>query len=201
VFPEAVEVVAAEAAIAGRPLRIVFEDEARFGRLPVIRSAWAPPGIRPVVAAAVERDFRYVYGAVSPFEGELDWMCAEAMNTENMNTFLLAVSESQSADYILMVLDGASSHTTTELKIPDNMALLTLPPYSPELNPAESIWDHAREKACANQYFARLDHVMECVVDELTRLSESASQVIGMFLRPWIIHTVIPQEAEKWDLS
>ena len=47
----------------GRQVRIMFQDEARFGRLPVIRSAWAPPGVRPNVKAAIEREFRYVYGA------------------------------------------------------------------------------------------------------------------------------------------
>ena len=65
----------------------MFQDEARFGRLPVIRSAWAPAGVRPKVKAVIERQFRYVYGAISPIEGEPDWMDSDAMNTEKYVLF------------------------------------------------------------------------------------------------------------------
>ncbi len=182
--------VAAEAAVAGRQLRIMFQDEARFGRLPVIRSAWAPMGVRPVVKAAIEREFRYVYGAVSPFEGDIDWMVADSMRISNMSLFLCQVSYRYPDDYILMIVDGASSHTSDKLKIPNNMALLQLPPYSPELNPSEGLWDHAREKACANVLFDSLGDVVEAVVDELKLLAASTAQVVNMFLHPWIINAI-----------
>lgn len=182
--------VSAEAAIAGRALKIMFQDEARFGRLPVIRSAWAPPGVRPVVPAAIEREFRYIYGAVSPFDGDVDWLVTEEMNTVNMNRFLQQVSEKYRDDYILMVVDGASSHKGEMLHIPDNMAILCLPPYSPELNPTEHLWDELREKACANTFFHTLDHVVERVVDELEWIARASSKNISMFLWPWIIDSI-----------
>ena len=181
--------VAAEAAIAGRNLKIMFQDEARFGRLPVIRSAWAPPGVRPVVPAAVERQFRYIYGAVSPFDGDVDWLVTEEMNTVNMNLFLRQISEKYCDDYILMVVDGASSHKGEMLKVPNNMAILGLPPYSPELNPAEHLWDELREKVCANAFFHTLDQVVMCVVDELEWIARATSKNISMFLWPWIINS------------
>lgn len=179
--------VAAEAASVGIPVRIMFQDEARFGRLPVIRTAWAPPGVRPVVKAALEREFRYVFGAVSPFEGDLDWMVAESTKTANMNMFLAQVRERYPRDYILMVVDGASSHTAAALKVPDNMALLRLPPYSPELNPAEGIWKHLRHRACANVLFETLDDVIDAAVRALTELARYPHRVANMFLHPWII--------------
>jgi len=167
----------------------MFQDEARFGRLHVIRAAWAPPGVRPVVKAAIEREFRYIYAAVSPFEGNLHWMVADSMRTSTMGLFLRQIAETYPDEYILMVTDGASSHTSGDLRIPDNMAILRLPPYSPELNPAEGIWDHAREKACANVFFDKLDHVTERVVEELHRLAQSTSRVVDMFLHPWLIES------------
>ena len=178
---------AIEAASAGRPLRIMFQDEARFGRLPVIRSAWAPLGVRPVVHAAIEREFRYIYGAVSPSEGDVDWMVTESMNTENMNRFLFQVSDKYTDDYILMIVDGASSHKGEKLNIPNNMAILCLPPYSPELNPVEHLWDELREKVCANVFFAKLDHVIDRAVDELESIARATARNISMFLWPWII--------------
>ena len=59
--------------VKGRHVRLMFQDEARFGRMVRIRSCWAPAPQRPVVDNGYEREFQYVYGAVSPLEGELDW--------------------------------------------------------------------------------------------------------------------------------
>jgi transposase len=165
----------------------MFQDEARFGRLPVIRTAWAPPGVRPVVRAALEREFRYVFAAVSPFEGGLDWMVTDSTKTTNMNLFLAQVRERYPHEYILMVVDGAACHTAGALKVPDNMALLRLPPYSPELNPAEGIWKHLRHEACANVLFETLDDVIDTVVRELAELARVPHRVASMFLHPWII--------------
>ena len=135
------------ARLAGRPLRIMFQDEARFGRLPVLRTAWCPHGERPLVKAAVQREYKYMYGSVSPFDGTVDWMEADMMNTENMNSFLGKLGDRYPDDYILMVLDGASSHKAKSMEIPKNIHLLALPPYCPELNPVEHLWDYLRRTA------------------------------------------------------
>jgi transposase len=89
-----------------------------------------------------------------------------------------------------MVVDGAASHTAAALKIPDNMAPLRLPPYSPELNPAEGIWKHLRHGACANVLFQALDDVTDAVVRELTELARSPHRIASMFLYPWIINAI-----------
>lgn len=172
----------------------MFQDEARFGRMPVIRSAWAPPGIRPIVVAAVERQYKYAYGAVSPLDGGVDWLMADMMNTAGMNSFLAQISEKYPDDYILMVVDGASSHKSKSLQIPSHVHLLCLPPYCPELNPVENLWDHVREKACVNVYFEKLEDVVAKVGNELEKLAsgtiETAKKVSQMFCRPWIISSI-----------
>jgi transposase len=84
-------------------------------------------------------------------------MTTEKMNTENMTIFLAQVSEAHKEDFIVMVLDGASSHRSKDLVIPDNVALIRLPPYSPELNPAEQIWNILRRNYFANRVFDSLD--------------------------------------------
>ena len=60
--------------VRDRRVRLMFQDEARFGRMVRIRRCWAPTPERPVVNNGYERQFVYVYGGVSPIEGELDWM-------------------------------------------------------------------------------------------------------------------------------
>ena len=64
----------------------MFQDEARFGRMVRIRRAWAPMPTRPMVCNGYEREFVYVYGAVSPLQGQFDWMITRQMNTANMST-------------------------------------------------------------------------------------------------------------------
>ncbi len=139
------------------PLRLMFQDEARFGRMSDPRSCWAPAPHRPIVNLALVREFRYEYAAVSPGDGALDFMTAEKMNTENMSRFLQQVSEAHKEEFIVMVVDGASSHRSKELEIPKNMSFIRLPPYSPELNPAEQIWNVLRRDYFANRVFDTLD--------------------------------------------
>ena len=79
------------------------------------------------------------------------------MNTDSMTRFLAQVSTAHNDEFIVMVLDGASSHKSKELKIPDNVSLIPLPPYSPELNPAEQIWNLLRRDYFANRVFDSLD--------------------------------------------
>jgi len=60
---------------------------------------------------------------------------------------------------MMMMLDGASSHVSKDLVIPENIRLLRLPPYAPELNPQEQVWDEIREKEFPNRVFNDLPSV------------------------------------------
>ena len=71
-----------------RPLRLIFQDEARFGRMSAPQACWAPAPKRPVVGLALVREFEYEYAAVSPCRGDLNYMTSEKMHTENMSRFL-----------------------------------------------------------------------------------------------------------------
>lgn len=105
------------------PIRLMFQDEARFGRISDPRSCWAPAPMRPVVNLALIREFKYEYAAVSPWDGGLDYMTSEKMNIDNMSRFLDQVGKAHSQDFTVMVLDGASSHKCKDLIIPENITL------------------------------------------------------------------------------
>src|SRR5664279_557269 len=102
----------------------MFQDEARFGRMSDPRSCWAPAPYRPVVNLALIREFRYEYATVSPWDGCLDFMTTEKMNTEYMSRFLAQVSKAHNGEFIVMIVDGASSHRSKDLVIPENMVLI-----------------------------------------------------------------------------
>ena len=165
----------------------MFQDEARFGRMVRIRKCWACAPERPVVSNGYEREFVYVYGAASPLEGELDWMICRQMNTVQMSAFLSQVSAARHDEFIVMVVDGASSHVSKELVVPENVRLLRLPPYAPELNPQEHIWDELREKEFPNRVFADLAGVTRQLESGLPRLATNAESVRDITAWPWIV--------------
>ncbi|MHB1744774.1 MAG: IS630 family transposase, partial [Acidobacteriaceae bacterium] len=156
---------------ADRPVRLMFQDEARFGRMVRPLRCWAPAPLRPAINNGYERQFIYVYGAVSPLEGQLDWRLCREMNTVRMGEFLAQVSQAHPSDLIVMVLDGASSHKAKDLVIPENIRLLALPPYAPELNAQEHVWDELREKEFPNRVFKHLDAVIQQLEVGLPRLA------------------------------
>jgi transposase len=173
--------------VRGRRVRLMFQDEARFGRMVRIRRCWAPSPARPVVCNGYEREFVYVYGAVSPVEGQLDTMITRQMNTVNMSAFLAQVSAKHRREFIVMVVDGASSHVSKDLVVPKNIRLLRLPPYAPELNPQEHVWDELREKEFPNRVFSDLPSVINQLEVGLPRLASNRRGLRSLTAWPWIV--------------
>jgi hypothetical protein len=173
--------------VARRSVRLMFQDEARFGRMVRPKRCWAPAPLRPVLRNGYEREFVYVYGAASPLEGELDWRLCREMNTARMGEFLAQVGQAHPTEFIVMVVDGASSHKAKELAIPENIRLLPLPPYAPELNPQEHVWDELREKEFPNRVFSHLDAVIRQLEHGLPRLAADSERLRSLTAWPWIV--------------
>ena len=141
----------------------MFQDEGRFGLLGDPRRCWAPKGIRPVVGARLVRQYTYAFSAVSPHDGVMDSLVLPFVNAETMSMFLALVASRHPEDFIVMVMDRAGWHIAEALEVPANMRIVFLPPYSPELNPAEHIWKALREGSFVNTVFRN----MRAVVDTL----------------------------------
>ena len=108
------------------------------------------------------------------------------MNTETMSSFLAQVSAAHPADFIVMVVDGASSHVARALVIPENIRLHRLPGYSPELNPQEHLWDEIREKEFPNRVFSDMAGVVRTLEAGLPRLAADHARVRSICAWPWI---------------
>ena len=186
-LPDTVATLLTPAVVAHRPVRVMFQDEARFGRMVRPKRCGAPRPLRPVLRNGYEREVVYVYGAVSPLEGELDWRRCREMNTVRMGEFLLQVSQAHPREFIVMVVDGASSHKAKDLVIPDNIRLLPLPPYAPELNPQEHVWDELREKEFPNRVFNHMDAVIRQLEQGLPRLAADSDRLRSLTAWPWIV--------------
>ena len=190
-LPQALAALLTLQDVGRRRVRLMFQDEARFGRMVRIRRCWAPSPARPMVCNGYEREFLYVYGAVSPLQGQLDWMITRQMNTTNMSAFLAQVSAKHRRDFIVMVVDGASSHVCKDLAVPKNIRLLRLPPYAPELNPQEHVWDEIREKEFPNRVFADLHSVHAQLEAGLPRLASDRKALRSLTAWPWIVSLIL----------
>lgn len=140
-----------------RRIWLCFQDEARFGLKPAYRRVWAPTGQRPTAPSRARYEWSYVFATVHPETGTTHALILPLANTRTMQLYLDDFAASLPTDVIaLLVLDGASWHRSSKLVVPDNLQLVFLPPYTPELNPAEHLWPLLRQ-VTANQAFADID--------------------------------------------
>ena len=164
----------------------MFQDEGRFGRISDPRRCWAPRGIRPAVRAALVREYSYAYAALAPWDAGLDALILPDASTACMNVFLNEVATRHPDDFIVMVLDGAGWHRSKALQVPANMALLALPPYSPELNPVENLWGELREKHFHNRVFDSLAAVEDQLCAALAACEPDSERLHRLAAWPWI---------------
>ena len=88
-----------------------------------------------------------------------------------------------------VVLDSSGSHRSSEVSWPQDMHPLYLPPYSPELNPAEQIFRHLR-KNLSNTIFTTLDELQNALIDELQQFWEHPTVLLQLTSYPWWVEAV-----------
>lgn len=170
-------------------MRVLFQDEARFGRISDVRYCWCRKPHRPRVLAQITQQYTYAYAAVTPLDGRLDSLVLPHVNTPCMQLFLNELATRYPNENLLMILDGAGWHRP-HFSLPDNLQLLFLPPYSPELNPQEHLWDELREQYFHNRLFDSLDALEDQLVQGLHDLETHPARVKQITAWSWIINAV-----------
>jgi hypothetical protein len=147
-LPELVREEVMRQAETSRPVRLMLEDEARFGRIRDPRRCGAPPGVRPEVEVQVVREYEYAYGAVSPQDGLLDTLVLPEVHAGALGVFLAEVAHRHAGEFILVVLDGAGWHKAQPLQVPGNMRLISRPSWSPQLSGRTCLGRVAQKVVC-----------------------------------------------------
>lgn len=142
----------------------MFQDEARFGRINDPKRCWAPPKIRPIIGKQIVREYTYLYGTICPKDGKTDFLILPRMDAKCMNIFIKEVAKRYKDEYVLMICDGAPCHKDSVINLPKNMEISRLPPYSPQLNPAENLWAEMREKFFHNKVFESMKAVENLLI-------------------------------------
>ena len=140
-----------------KPLEIWFQDEARVGQQGTLTRIWAERGTRPRAPRDTRYIWSYIFGAVCPERAEAAALIMPHADTQAMSAHLAEIAKTvASGAHALLILDGAGWHGSAELEVPDNITLLKLPPYSPELNPMENVWAYLRANTLAISVFDKL---------------------------------------------
>ena len=91
------------------------------------------------------REYVYLFGAVEPFTGENFFLILDKCDTIYTNAFLKGLSEEFPDDIIILACDNASWYSSEDLQIPENIIIVFIPPYTPEMNPIEQIWTEIKK--------------------------------------------------------
>jgi transposase len=154
-----------------KKLCVYFEDEARFGQQGTITHVWAKKGSRPTAIRQTEYQYLWVLAAICPETGKSDGLISPCLNAEVINVFLDQFSKQIGADeHAVLIWDQAGFHTSLKLKIPGNVTIVKLPPYSPELNPVENLWHYLKSHDWSNNFYRNYEALEEKAMQSWRRV-------------------------------
>ena len=163
-----------EAAISDKQspsVRLFCQDESRLGILPVVQRRITACGVKPVATVDYQYDWFYLYGAVEPRTGERFFLELPRLTGECFQIFIDEFSATFPNTLNVMVLDNGRFHHAKSLVIPHNVVLIFLPPYSPELNPIERLWQDIKQKLFTHTY------------QTLDQMQQRLSEILGTFTK------------------
>ena len=120
--------------------------------MPITRSRITLPGVKPIQEAKPGYEYFYLYGAVEPETGQRFFTEHDRLNSDYFQVFLDRFAEAFPRSHNVLVLDNGTFHKAKKLSIPKNVRLVFLPPYSPELNPVERLWQDLKDQVAFDLY-------------------------------------------------
>jgi transposase len=163
-----------------RAVKIWVADESRFGLHTQSRRCWALRGQRVVLAREQRYEWEYVYGAVEVVEGLAQFRYVPSVSLELSRGFLQQIADSDPQAEHVVIWDQAGFHPRPgTVGLPARIHLLPLPPYSPELNPVEGLWDQTQD-VTANRHFADLDQLEAALTQALRPFWETPARVLSL---------------------
>ena len=172
---------------ASTPIEIWFQMRPGLASREPTRIIWAPIGARPLMVRDNRHDSAYIFGAICPQRGVGAPMITPAANTEMMNLHLAEISMQVAEGAIaVLICDGAGWHQLGgELVVRKNIVLLHLPPYSPELNPLENVWDYLRQNKLCALVWNSYDDIVEACKTAWNWLIADPARTTSVGTREW----------------
>ncbi|NEO69710.1 IS630 family transposase [Moorena sp. SIO3H5] len=171
-------------------IEVWFFDEHRVGLKPIIKKIWAPIGERPTAVVHHRYEWLYVYGFVEPKTGKTLCYLIPRVNNQWLSLVYQAFAEDVGVNpekIIILVEDNAGWHRSQKVKIPEGIIVKFLPPYSPELQPAERLWSLIDEPL-VNESFKTIDEIEERLVTRCQLLHTMTSEIKNLTNYHWLTY-------------
>nr|WP_201294510.1 IS630 family transposase [Colwellia sp. 20A7] len=167
-----------------------FQDEARFGQQNTTTRVWAEKGTRPRAIKQQQFTYAYLFGAVCITNGKTEAIVAPLSNMDVMASHLALISKAtEEGRHAVVLMDGASWHQKYLDDEYNNLTIIHIPPYSPELNPIEQVWSWMRQNEIANRCFKDYEDIVEKCSEAWNRFRSNTKRVISLCHRDWAIMT------------
>ena len=160
----------------------------RVGQKNKLTYRWAKKGSRPRAAYDQRTQSTYLFGAVCPERGVGAALVLPVCNSEAMQLHLDAITTKVAAGaHAILILDQAGWHSAKDLRIPNNISPLPLPPRSPELNGQENIWQFIRQNLLSNRIFESFDDIVDHCCHAWNKLIDQPWKIMSLARRDWTI--------------
>jgi len=164
-------------------------DEMRFGLQPVTRRVWTRRGVEVVAPVEPRYQWGYTYGALEICGSGTEFLHTDGVSLEASRCFLEQVGRSAPQAMHIVIQDGAGFHLAEGApELPANVRVITLPPYSPELNPVERLWDVIKDRIC-NRVWENLEALTAAINVVLAEYWTSPRQVRSLIGEGWLLDT------------
>jgi DDE superfamily endonuclease len=156
------------------------------GQQGTLTQIWAKKGTRPRAVRDTRYAWAYIFGAVCPQRAVAAGLVMPFADTEAMNAHLAEIARAVAPGaHAVLVVDGAGWHIGGKLKIPDTLTLLKLPPYSPELNPVENIWEYLRKNKLSLRLLDNYEAIVEACCDAWNAVANTPTLITSIASRNW----------------
>jgi len=151
-------------------VNLYFQDESRFGLHTYTGTIITSCGVRPKVKYQHKFENTYLYGSYSPIDGDSFVYEINGVSSPIFEAYLKEFSKHRSEEVKILIIDNAGFHSTKNIRIPDNIILVNIPPYSPELNPCEQIWAYIKQRF-KNRSFGTMEKLKDWLYDTVKNMT------------------------------
>jgi transposase len=170
----------------GTRVKIWVMDEARLGLHTPLRRVWVKRGQRPIKIKQTKYEWDYLYGSLELLGGEAHFCHVPFVSLDCDREYLRDLVRTDAQATHILIRDQAGFHLRDgDPRLPPRVRIIDLPPYSPQLNPCEQLWDVIKDEI-ANIVFESIEALREGMKPALQRFWEDASAVLSLIGRPWL---------------
>jgi transposase len=187
-FRENLAVKLEELAIpAGSKVRLWVMDEARFGLHTQMRKVWAFKGRRPVISRQIKYEWDYLYGSLDIVGGRAHFCQIPKVNLDCDRLYLENLAATDPEVIHVVIRDQAGFHLRDgDPRLPQRVRIVSLPPYNPELNPCEQMWDMIKD-GIGNRTHGTVEALRDAMLPGLERFWNEPAAVLRLVGRPWLL--------------